>query len=463
MAYTRKKYDFGDSIEYEYTYAGRYGAKGEQREKKRKATPEQVAKQNLYNKKKAIRRLIKANFDQRDFWVTLKYPKGSRPPLDQVMKDWDRFIRKLKARYAKYGQELKWIRRIELGKRGGVHAHVIINRMEGRQTDLMIKECWSPGNINFCTIYGDFDQLADYLAKEEAPEEQLNLFDPPDKKRLKSYSHSRNLIKIEPQKRTYGHWTMRRILKNGPKPTKGYYIDKDSIRCGINPYTGMSYLYYTEIKIMEAINAEPEEKITQNDKITAKNDKKPAKNNAKRKKTARKERRSTDMEVKIFISSTIKSSTKKDGVIGYVIVMPTKKGDATLTDFEYAPEMTHNESEIYALNRALKRMTKPCNLEIYTDSAYLQRGLERIDDYVQSGWHKKDGEPVKFVEHWHKTASLLGEQPYNVHRKEENEYSGWLAQTADKLAEKMKEHKKQKEMNREGLETLVKQLKGKEF
>ena len=44
---------------------------------------------------------------------------------------------------------------------------------------------------------------------------------------------------------------MRRILEDGPKPTPGFYIVKESVVSGINKYTGMSYLRYTEQRIKE--------------------------------------------------------------------------------------------------------------------------------------------------------------------------------------------------------------------
>ena len=62
MAYWHDIYSFSRSIEHEFKFAGRYGAKGEKRAKKEKATPEQIAKQNLRNKETRMRRLMKANF-----------------------------------------------------------------------------------------------------------------------------------------------------------------------------------------------------------------------------------------------------------------------------------------------------------------------------------------------------------------------------------------------------------------
>ncbi len=453
MAYTRRKYTFQKSTEYEFVFKGNYGAKGEKRAEKSKATPEQVRRQNRLNKQKKIRRLIKANFSEGDFWVTLTYPKGARPSVNQVMKDWDGFIRRMKTRYKKLGKELKWIRRIEIGSRGAVHAHVIINRLEGEQTDLMIKECWKPGHVNYATLYeeGDYEQLADYLAKDEMTKKQEAELEQKDRKRLRAYSHSRNLTTVEPQTRTYGHWTMRRIIRDGPKPTPGYYILKDSIRSGVNPYTGMSYLYYTENRLDEADH----EDTTKNHKKRQRTELNSKELKADKNKT---ERRSTGMQVKIYLSSGIKSSRATDGVAGYVIAMPTDRGDATLTDFEYVPAMTHNQSAICTLNCALKRLKQPCDIEIFTDSPYLQGGLDKLDERIVSGWHKRDGEPVKFAEEWQRTATLLGAQPYSVFLKQQNEYTGWLTEAVTKLTEQLKAERTDR-METKELEELVRKLK----
>ena len=42
MAYVVDTYDLGDAIEHEHKFAGEYGAKGEKRAPKKKATPEQM-------------------------------------------------------------------------------------------------------------------------------------------------------------------------------------------------------------------------------------------------------------------------------------------------------------------------------------------------------------------------------------------------------------------------------------
>lgn len=266
MAYKRKKYTFKDSIEYEYVYKGRYGAKGEKRAPKKKATKEQIAKQNQRNRENTLRRVIKLNFIEGDLWICIKYPKGYRPSLEQVEKDMEHFRNNVGYAYKKRGSPFKWIHRLEVGKRGGIHAHMILNRIEGADLILeqkwraILKKCGFPekkaaGMINYSSIYGegDYKDLAEYIVKqpeEDSEEEkQLSLFAPVQQKRLLKISTSRNLIRPEPEEKEYKHWTMRKILDEGPEPTPGFYIDQDSIICGINPYTGTSYLYYTEYRI----------------------------------------------------------------------------------------------------------------------------------------------------------------------------------------------------------------------
>lgn len=260
MAYWEKIWRFPNSTEYEWTYAGKYGAKGEKREKKKKATPEQVKKQNQANREKTMRRLIKANFVPDDLWCTLKYQKGTRKPVQEVKADLKACLDGMRREYKKRGEPFKFIYRMEIGERGGIHIHILINRVRGKpETDVLIQRLWKQGRVNYESIYeqGGYEQLANYIVKPppEEMEGQLSLFPEKDQKELRKYSSSRNLIRPEPERKEYRRWTLRRLIEEGPKPTPGYYIVKDSIVCGKNPYTGMSYYQYTENRI-EEINSD---------------------------------------------------------------------------------------------------------------------------------------------------------------------------------------------------------------
>lgn len=101
--YTKKVYRFKDSNEYEYTGLYNHGAKGENRESKVKKTPEQVARQNQINRENRMRRILKANFVPGDWWLTLKYPAGTRKDLQEVLKDLEKFKRNVGLAYKRRG------------------------------------------------------------------------------------------------------------------------------------------------------------------------------------------------------------------------------------------------------------------------------------------------------------------------------------------------------------------------
>lgn len=253
MAYWKDVYRFKCSNEYEFKYSGNYGAKGEKRAIKKQATPAQIKKQNQYNREKNMRRLIKANFEVGDLWTTLKYPAGTKKSVFEVIKDLKRFITNMRREYKKKNVPFKWIYRIEIGEKGGIHIHFLLNRLQGEATDVFIQKKWKYGRVFYTGLYeaGGYEQLASYIVKQpqEQEAEQLSLFPEAEQRELIRYSCSRNLIRPVAERQVYSRWTVRRLIENGPTATKGYFIDKNSIVYGINPYTGMSYYRYTEIKI----------------------------------------------------------------------------------------------------------------------------------------------------------------------------------------------------------------------
>lgn len=244
--YIRHIWDFGETIEVEEKHTGKYGAKGQKREKRDKPSPEVIKRQNQWKKERDIRRLIKWNFGKNDYWITLTYPKGYRPPLKEIISDIQKMIRKTRERYRKLEEELKYIYRIGIGKRGGRHIHILVNRIssEGEGTDTIITDAWTKGHVNFRMLYeeGGYKQLAEYIAKE------LEEWEPEEMKRCHT---SRNLIRKEPEKKEINRRSLvdRQERAIYPKARKGYYVDPDSVKMGKNPVTGYYYRHYTLVKL----------------------------------------------------------------------------------------------------------------------------------------------------------------------------------------------------------------------
>lgn len=250
-------YRFRTSTEYEYKFAGHYGAKGEHRAKKQKRTPEYIEKQNQYQRTKTVRHLIKANFKEGDLWTTLTYLDKDGKTIKEITADLQKFLKNLRYQYKKAGEACKYIYRIEIGSKGGIHIHIILNRIT--DLDMIIQRLWKHGKtFNELLDGGTYEKLAEYIVKQPTDQQKklLRTFDE-DVKKLIRYSCSRNLIRPVPETQTYSRRTMQSIFNNDLIPAAGYYIDRDSIRRGVNEYTGYSYLYYQEILIDNGQQAEP--------------------------------------------------------------------------------------------------------------------------------------------------------------------------------------------------------------
>lgn len=244
--YIRHIWDFGETIEVEEKHTGRYGAKGQKREKREKPSEEDIKRQNQWKRERDVRRTIKWNFKKNDYWITLTYRKGHRPEWKEIMKDIQKMIRKVRGCYRKLGKELRYVYRIGIGRKGGRHVHILVNRIsaEGTGTDTVISDAWTHGHANFRMLYeeGGYRELAEYITKE------LEEWEPEEMKR---YHCSRNLVRKEPEEKAIKRRSL--IDKQGipvpPKAPKGYYVDQDSVKMGINKVTGFAYRHYTLVKL----------------------------------------------------------------------------------------------------------------------------------------------------------------------------------------------------------------------
>jgi ribonuclease HI len=65
------------------------------------------------------------------------------------------------------------------------------------------------------------------------------------------------------------------------------------------------------------------------------------------------------------------------------------------------PLTTNNRMELMAAIMALEALTRPCAVDLYTDSQYLRSGVTSwIKGWKARGWKTADRKPVKNVELW---------------------------------------------------------------
>ena len=81
------------------------------------------------------------------------------------------------------------------------------------------------------------------------------------------------------------------------------------------------------------------------------------------------------------------------------------QGGASLT--------TNNRMELRAALAALQALTRPCTVEIHTDSEYVKRGVtEWLAGWMRNGWRTSNKQPVKNRDLWQALHAAM--QPHRL-------------------------------------------------
>ncbi|MCX7708825.1 MAG: ribonuclease HI [Clostridia bacterium] len=110
----------------------------------------------------------------------------------------------------------------------------------------------------------------------------------------------------------------------------------------------------------------------------------------------------------------------------------------------YEEETTNNKMELLAAIEAFRRLKESCEVELYSDSAYLINGFVQrwVEGWKAKGWINSSKEPVKNIDLWKELDSF--NKTHRVHwikvkGHSDNEYNN----RCDKLAvEEIKKRKK---------------------
>lgn len=77
---------------------------------------------------------------------------------------------------------------------------------------------------------------------------------------------------------------------------------------------------------------------------------------------------------------------------------------------------TNNRMELMAAIKALEALNRPCQVELYTDSQYLRKGMtEWLSQWKLKGWRNSKKEVVKNIELWQELDRLTQQHQINWH------------------------------------------------
>ena len=121
------------------------------------------------------------------------------------------------------------------------------------------------------------------------------------------------------------------------------------------------------------------------------------------------------MRVSIYTDGSARGNP--DGPGGYGCILQYVDSQGRLHDKEISQgyiKTTNNRMELMAAIAALEALTKPCEVELYSDSQYLVNAFEKnwIESWQRKGWKRSGNEPVKNIDLWKRLLKAV--EPHNI-------------------------------------------------
>ena len=121
------------------------------------------------------------------------------------------------------------------------------------------------------------------------------------------------------------------------------------------------------------------------------------------------------MFVKIFTDGAARGNPEGPGGYGTVLQYIDSKGE--LHEREYSAgykKTTNNRMELMAVITGLEALTRPCDVEVISDSKYVTDAFNQhwVDGWLKRNWKGSSNNPVKNVDLWKRL--LKAKAPHQV-------------------------------------------------
>lgn len=250
MPYIKKSIHLKESIEIDKYYSGRVGKKIYNAPARSKTPLNQLRYQDR-KAERVLYWLLDLNFNpDEDLYITLTYKAREIISSTRARNDIKKYLARLRLEYKKQGEQLKYIYTAGRGKRGNVHYHMVINKIDTE----ILTNVWrkiTGARVHIEHLYGNFKKLANYLVKNSQETFYSN-----DKIHQKRYCTSHEL-----QRPIITREIIRSIKWNvNPKPIKGYILDKTSVYNGYGYFDNNGCYASTRIQRYTLIKVDAKQK-----------------------------------------------------------------------------------------------------------------------------------------------------------------------------------------------------------
>ena len=96
---------------------------------------------------------------------------------------------------------------------------------------------------------------------------------------------------------------------------------------------------------------------------------------------------------------------------GYGAILKHNRNEKEISGF--VPQTTNNRMEMMAVIEALRQLKRPCKIDIFTDSAYVLKGMtEWMPGWIRKNWVNSKKKPVLNRDLWQELLRLS--QPHKI-------------------------------------------------
>lgn len=124
------------------------------------------------------------------------------------------------------------------------------------------------------------------------------------------------------------------------------------------------------------------------------------------------------MDVKLFSDGACSGNGMEEGGRGgYGVILKAYNGETLLGEKEYSQgflNTTNNRMELLGVIVGFENLTKPCNVEVISDSKYVIDAFNQhwIDSWIMNGWRNSQKKPVKNRDLWERLLEAM--KPHTV-------------------------------------------------